>query len=99
MTSNDGMESITHEMRLCWCAIEIWVLCQDMDGRLKNPHALRLCADLTNFEYLPEERLYASGHTGLSMGPRHTIQYFVFDNSNIVNMHICYIYIMMAIQD
>ena len=36
MTSNDGMESKAHEMRLRLCAIKIWVLCHDLDGRLNN---------------------------------------------------------------
>ena len=33
MTSNDGMELNALE-------IKTWVLCQYIDGRLKNPHAI-----------------------------------------------------------
>ena len=41
MTSYDGMESRALDMRLCCHAIK-YVLCHDMDGRLKNPHANKL---------------------------------------------------------
>ena len=47
-------------------------LSYDMDGRLKNPHAIYVCAELGQ---LPEDCIYASGNIGLSIGPHNTIQY------------------------
>ena len=35
--------------RDCVAAIKILVLCPDVDGRLKNPHAIKVVADLDHF--------------------------------------------------
>ena len=42
MTSNDGMELRALEMRLHQHVIKTWVLGQDMDGRLKNHHSIKV---------------------------------------------------------
>ena len=49
MTSNNGMESGALEIRLRRRAIEIWVHCHDMDRRLKNHQAIKVCENLDQF--------------------------------------------------
>ena len=58
MTSNDGMESMAHEVRLRQSAIKIWVLCHDMDGRLTPLMQIKLCADLDQYMYIHAHTLY-----------------------------------------
>ena len=42
MTSSNGMESRALEMRLRRLIIKMWALYQGMDGRLKNPYAIKV---------------------------------------------------------
>ena len=49
MNINDDMESRALENTLHLHSIIIWVLCQNMDGRHNNPHAVNVVVDLGQF--------------------------------------------------
>ena len=62
MTSIDSMDSRSLEIRLKIC-----VLCHDMDGRLKNPRAIKIACGFKTISN-------ASSHIGLGIGPHQPMQ-------------------------